>query len=243
MSEHDVDADVGGGAWAGRLRLGALVLLVVGGSLAFVLLGAPSPSEVRDAVEGLGPAAPFVWVGLYALLTVAFFPGSVLTAASGLLFGPWLGTALAVLGATAGATGAFGIGRRLGREQVAGLAGPRLTRLDELLTSRGLVAVLYLRLIPLVPFNALNYGAGVTAVAARDFVIGTAVGIVPGTFAYAALGGSLDDLGSPLGITAIVLVVVLAAAGPLLSKRFGVGRRETATDGAAPDTVTPAGVS
>lgn len=217
MTEVDTKVPV----TSARLRLAVLVGVLLVGSLAFVILGAPSPGELRDAVDTLGPAAPLAWILIYAALTVLFFPGSISTAASGLLFGPVLGTILAVVGATIGATGAFVIGRGLGRDQVATLAGPRLQRIDELLSERGLMAVLYLRLIPLVPFNAFNYAAGVTAISRRDFVIGTVVGIVPGTFAYAALGGSLDDIGSPLGITAIALVVVLAVLGPLLSKRLG----------------------
>ncbi len=207
-------------AVAPRLRLGLLVAVVGLGSFAFVVLGAPSPGELRDGVAGLGPWAPVAWVLLYAVLTIAFFPGSISTAASGLLFGPWLGTVLALVGATIGSTGAFLVGRGLGRDQVAALAGPRTRRVDELVARRGLLAVLYLRLIPLVPFNAFNYAAGVTALTLRDFVLGTAIGIVPGTFAYAALGGSLDRLGSPLGLTAIGLVVVLAVAGPLLARRL-----------------------
>lgn len=210
---------------AGRLRLALLAAVVVGGSLAFFVLGAPSPVEVRDAVDGLGAWAPAAWVLAYAGLTVAFFPGSVSTAASGLLFGPVVGTLLALVGATAGATVAFVVARRLGRDQVARLAGPRLQRVDDHLAQRGLLAVLYLRLVPLVPFSAFNYAAGVTAVSLRDFGLGTAIGIVPGTFAYAALGGSLDDLGSPLGLTAIGLVVVLAVAGPVLSRRLSTRHR------------------
>ena len=81
--------------------------------------------------------------------------------------------------------------------------------------------MLYLRLFPIVPFNALNYAAGVTAVTRRDYVVGTAIGIVPGAFAYAALGGSIDDPTSPAFLGAVGLVVALAVAAPLVNRFLG----------------------
>jgi uncharacterized membrane protein YdjX (TVP38/TMEM64 family) len=124
-----------------------------------------------------------------------------------------------VVGATVGATGAFLWGRRLGREAVAGLTGDRFDKVDGWLHDRGLLAVLYVRLVPLLPFNLLNPVAGVTGVTLRDFVVGTAVGIVPGTFAFAALGGTFDDPTSPTFLGALALLVVLAVGAPLVDRR------------------------
>ena len=76
-------------------------------------------------------------------------------------------------------------------------------------------------LFPIVPFNALNYAAGVTAVTRRDYVVGTAIGIVPGAFAYAALGGSIDDPTFPAFLGAVGLVVALAVAAPLVNRFLG----------------------
>lgn len=100
-------------------------------------------------------AGPIVYVAMYALLTVLLFPGTLITAAGGALFGAALATPLTVVGATIGATAAFLIGRRLGRDQVEQIAGRRIGAADRWLSRRGLLAVLYLRLFPIVPFNAL----------------------------------------------------------------------------------------
>ena len=124
-----------------------------------------------------------------------------------------------MIGASIGAAAAFGIGRRIGRDAVAELAGERVLRLDAWIARRGFIAVLYARLIPFVPFNALNYVAGVTGVRARDYLVATTVGIIPGSFAYAALGGNLDDPSSPAFIAAVALVVGLALAGPFIARR------------------------
>lgn len=201
-----------------RLRFALLGLFLVGAVALLLSVGTPNREEIEDTVRAAGLAAPLVFVGLYVVLTVLLFPGSVMTAASGVLFGPAIGTLLAVVGATLGSSGAFLVAKQLGRQQVERIAGRRIGRLDAWLERRGFLAVLYVRLIPVIPFSALNYVAGVTSVSPRDFVAGTALGIIPGTFAFAALGGSFQDPTSPTFLGAVGLLVVLAAGGPLLNR-------------------------
>ncbi|MBA3508528.1 MAG: TVP38/TMEM64 family protein [Thermoleophilaceae bacterium] len=210
-----------------RARLATLAVLLLGLSAALVLTsGGLSQERVEDWIGGPSATGAIVYPLLYAVLTVLLVPGAVITAAGGALFGTLLGTALTLIGATAGATASFLIGRRLGRAQVERIAGRRIGALDTWLERRGLLAVLYVRLFPLFPFNALNYAAGVTALSTRDYVIGTAVGIVPGTFAYAALGSSLDDPTSPEFLAALGLVVLLAVLAPFLNRRLSAVRRD-----------------
>jgi len=201
-----------------RARLGALGAAVAGGSVAALVAGGPSQGGIEEAIDGLGAAAPLTFVAVYAVLTVLLFPGAIITAAGGSFFGAVLGTVLAVVGATLGAAAAFFIGRRLGRGQVEQIAGRRIGALDRWLRRRGLLAVLYVRLIPVVPFNALNYAAGVTAVRTRDYLLGTAIGIIPGAFAFAALGSSLSDPLSPEFVAAVAMIVVLAVGAPLVDR-------------------------
>lgn len=208
--------------WRAWLRVGLFVLLVLGVGGALLASGGrvgDALELIRDTVDRAGVWGPVLFVGAYAVLTVLLVPGSPLTIASGVLFGPWLGTALVVVGATIGATGAFLWGRHLGRDAVAKLTGARFDRVDAWLHDRGLLAVLYLRLVPLVPFNLFNPVAGVTGVTVRDFVVGTGIGIVPGSFALAALGGSFDDPTSPLFLGAVALLVVLAVGAPFVDRR------------------------
>lgn len=201
-----------------RLRLAVLLVLLLGLSAVMVVVGGPSKSGVQRVVEGSGVAAPIVYVVLYAVLTVLLFPVSVITAAGGVLFGAIAATALTVVAATAGATVAFLTGRRLGRNDVQAIAGRHVGRLDDLLERRGFLAVLYLRLIPIVPFNALNYAAGVTSVRLRDYIAATAIGIIPGTYAYAALGSTIDRPTSPQFWAAVALLLVLAVGAPLVGR-------------------------
>lgn len=201
------------------VRLALFGAVVVGAFATFTLAGGPDTHDIRDTVAEAGAGAPLAFLALYAVLTVIGFPGAVPSAASGFLFGTAFGTALTVVGATIGATAAFFIARGLGRAQVERLAGERMGRLDTWLERRGFVAVLWLRLFPLVPFNVLNYAAGLTGVRAKEYVAATAIGIMPGAFAYTALGGSISDPTSPEFVVAVGLIVVLAIAGGVLARR------------------------
>ena len=199
-----------------RTRLAILAVVLAGGAVAAVAIGGPSRDGIEDAVRSTGVAGPLIFIALYVALTVLLVPGTLLTATGGVLFGVAFGTVLSLISATLAATICFLIGRRLGREQVEQIAGKRIGELDDWIARNGFAAVLYVRLIPLFPFNALNYVAGVSAVDLRSYIAGTAVGIIPGTFAYTALGGSFDDPTSPAFLAAVALIVVLAVAGPIV---------------------------
>jgi uncharacterized membrane protein YdjX (TVP38/TMEM64 family) len=179
----------------------------------------PSAGDVRDWGESLGAAGPVLFVPLSIGLAVLLFPGPVLAGAAGLLFGTAIGFPIALLAATLTAVTQMAISRHTAGGQVGALVPERARRIDAGLERRGFVAVLYMRLAPAVPYHLVNYGAGLTRLRMRDMALGTAVGAAPRTFAYVALGGSLDDIGSPAGVAAIVLLVVTAAAGAWLSRR------------------------
>jgi uncharacterized membrane protein YdjX (TVP38/TMEM64 family) len=198
---------------AARVRLAALAVLVGGLFFLVALTGGISPGRVRDAIDPLGPAAVPGFVLVSALLTCALFPGPLLAAASGLLFGTALGTPVAIASATLGAVLAFSAARFVAHDAVEALAGRRLRGVQAWIERRGFWAVLYARITPGVPYSLLNYVAGVTRVRLLAFAAATAIGVAPRAFAYAALGGSLDDLGSPEAIVAIVLLVAMAAGG------------------------------
>ncbi|TML82855.1 MAG: TVP38/TMEM64 family protein [Actinobacteria bacterium] len=93
---------------------------------------------------------------------------------------------------------------------------------------RGFWAVLYLRLIPALPFNSLNYAAGLSRLRARHMFAGTGLGFAPRTFAYAAVGGSISNIGSAEAIVAISIGVVMAVIGALLARgQIAAERRRT----------------
>jgi uncharacterized membrane protein YdjX (TVP38/TMEM64 family) len=183
--------------------------------------GRLSAQRVQEWVDGYGLAGPLVFIAVSAALTPALFPGPLLAGASGLLFGTWLGTPISIVSATLGAALAFGLARWLAHDAVASFepAHPRLAALRAWIGRRGFVAVLYARIVPGVPYSLVNYAAGLSPVALRAFAAATAIGCAPRAFAYTALGGSIDDLGSPEAIAAAAVLAVMAVAGALLARR------------------------
>jgi len=196
-----------------RSGLVLLVLLVVALVVLAQLADLPDGARLRELVDSYGNAAPVVFLGVCAFGTAVFFPKPVLATAAGLLFGVAWGSVLAIAGFTAGAMIAFTVARRLGRDAVAGWLGERLKVLEEVFKRNGVAATLVIRLLPVLPFALANYGAGVTSVKARDFALGTALGLVPSTVLAAVLGDALSDLGSPRSIVALSIWAVLAAVG------------------------------
>lgn len=176
------------GGWA---RLAALVAVVVLAAVLLHMTGAThylTISRLRALRDEAGVLAPLLFVVAYALGTVFAFPGAILSLSGGLLFGTLEGGALIVVGATIGATIAFFVARRAGRATVERfVSGGRLERLDRSVASSGLGAVVFTRLVPVLPFNVLNFAWGLTGVSGRDYVLGTLVGIVPVAFVYANL--------------------------------------------------------
>ena len=193
-------------------------------------------ADIASLVDSAGIAAPVAFVVIYAALTVALVPGSVTSLAAGALFGAAWGTLLTVLGGTLGAAIAFALARRLGRERLRGRGGKRFDSLDGWVERHGFLAVLYVRLVPLFPFNAVNYAFGFTAVRGRDYLAATVLGIIPGTFAFVALGSTLGDPGSPEFLAALALTLVLAVLAPLVDRRLR--RRRAAGPGAGPPPST-----
>lgn len=207
------------------LRLSSLVVLVGMAFLVVALSGSLSADRVRDWVDGLGAAGPLLFIPLSACLTVALFPGPLLAGASGLLFGTALGTVVSIVSATLGATLAFCLSRWWAHDAVVSLAGPRVRALRVWIGRRGFLSVLYARIAPGVPYNLVNYAAGLTPVLLRSFVAATIIGVAPRAFAYTALGGSLGDLGSPEALIAIAILVAMALGGAWVAARNV--RRET----------------
>ncbi len=200
-------------------RLAFLVVLLAGAAILLATQGTPDVAVLRDRVAATGPWAPLLYIAGYALGTVLLVPGVLLTAAAGALFGVVGGSVVVLVGATTGAVASFLLGRLLGRPAVERLVGGRLHRLDRFLARRGLVAVIGLRLVPLVPFALLNYGSGVTAVRLRDYTLGSAIGMTPGIVAYTAVGGSLTDPTSPQFLAAVVGLAALTLAGAAAARR------------------------
>ena len=200
----------------------AAVGLLVGA--AAVTGSLPSPDEARDWGEGLGDFAYIASVPLFVLANF-LITWPILAGAVGLLFGTAAGTPVALAGVTGAALAQMFVARRLASGHHGSLLPERTRRIEDFLTRHGAVAVMESRIVPLLPYGLVNYSAGLTRLEFRQMALGTVIGAAPKVFAYTALGGSLDNLGSPEAIVAIALLATLALAGALFVRRqIALGR-------------------
>ena len=186
--------------------------------------GWTDPEAVRELL------APYrsSWVGLPVVLLVFvvaelfFFPVLLLIAGCGLAFGPWLGSIYALVGSVASAILPFFIGRRLGKERLLRWGGPPAKKLIGSLKGKGLVAAFLIRKIP-APFSLVNMLCGASGLRLRDFVLGTALGMLGGIVIIALVSGNVANLATDGGprrylLGGAMLVVVLAVV--LVLQRF-----------------------
>lgn len=209
------------------LGLGAVVIAAV----AVALLLHPEPDDIELLFRGGGVAGPALFVVAYVVLTLVVFPAAPLTIASGALYGAFAGAALSVGAATLGATSAFLLARRAtGGVTVSAGGDGRLAAIERRLSGRGLYALLGLRLVPVIPFNALNYAAAASTISTRDYVQATVIGIIPGALLYAAIGAGLSNPASTLFVGA---VLVAAAVALLIRQRSRAAAEALETEAAA----------
>ena len=172
-----------GGRWRPALLLAVLIAIIF---LARVFGVGDRLGALRDWLATLGPWGPLVFVLIYIVAVVAALPGAAITIAAGALFGSVAGVILVNIGATIGASLAFLIGRYFARDAVANWLAKSDTfqKLDRLTEEHGAIIVALTRLVPIFPFNLLNYGFGLTKVPFWTYVFYTWLCTLPGTILY-----------------------------------------------------------
>lgn len=170
------------------VRILLLALIAAGMTMAILYREHFDARLLAQWIENAGVAGPLLFILIYAVGTVVFLPGSVLTLAGGALFGPLFGTLYNLIGATIGATLAFLIARYLASDWVERKTGGRLKRLKEGVEQEGWRFVAFVRLVPLFPYNLLNYALGLTRLRLTHYIIASFLFMLPGALAYTYLG-------------------------------------------------------
>ncbi|NJD36303.1 MAG: sulfurtransferase [Betaproteobacteria bacterium] len=213
---------------ASLVRAALLVALVAGLALAFANREQFSQAALQAWLASAGWWAPLLFIAIYAAGTVLFLPGSVLTLAAGALFGILPGALYSLTGATLGAVLAFLVARHLAGDWVAQKTGGRLKQLIEGVEAEGWRFVAFVRLVPLFPFNVVNYALGLTRIPLAAYALASAVCMLPGALAYAWLGhaGRAALAGDANAIRNGMLALAVAAALmflPRLVRQFKAG--------------------
>jgi uncharacterized membrane protein YdjX (TVP38/TMEM64 family) len=172
-------------------------------------------------LRDLGPLAPLVFILVMALAVVtSLIPSLPLDVLAGAVFGPWLGTLYALVGAEVGALLAFFIAKGLGREAIVRLLKKDISFCDACAERHLAVIIFIARLIPLFSFELLSYGAGLTKIPAWKYALATLLGMAVPTFLFVSFGKTLFEGFHPAWAVAAGLVMVaLFFVGPIWIKR------------------------
>jgi uncharacterized membrane protein YdjX (TVP38/TMEM64 family)/rhodanese-related sulfurtransferase len=171
-------------------------------------------------VQNLGALAPLGFIALFALATVLFLPGAIFGLAGGALFGPLWGSVWNLIGATLGATLAFLVARYVASDWVARRAGGRLKELIEGVEAEGWRFIAFVRLVPLFPFNLLNYALGLTRIRLGRYILTSLIAMAPGTVAYTWLGhaGRQAAAGGEAWVRSLLIALAVLALVTLLPR-------------------------
>lgn len=181
-------------------------------------------------IEGHGLLAPAIYMLIYSLAPVFFLPGLPLTIIGGVLFGSFWGVIYAITGATSGACLAFLISRYLARDWIESrLTSDKWKKLDDEVQSKGWKVVAVTRLIPLFPFNLLNYAFGLTKIGFLPYAVTTFFCMLPACIAFIVFSSSLMDLLKgkiSIELIAGIGLICLVSILPVLYRKFKRGRKK-----------------
>jgi uncharacterized membrane protein YdjX (TVP38/TMEM64 family) len=207
----------GGSTLMNAIKL-AIIVILFGGSIWLLLEHSEwfrNPALVKVEVLQWGVWGPVVFMLLYAVGPSFLVPGAVMTIAGGLAFGTAWGSVYSLIGGDAGALLAFAAGRFLGKSFVEQIVGERFQSMLQKIAKHGFQIIFYLRMVPVIPYNALNLLAGASPIAFRDYFWATMIGMVPGTILFAFLGDALWHPLSPKFLLALLLIGASVGCGEI----------------------------
>ena len=178
--------------------------------------------HVQELIQMYPELSALVLILAKIIGAIIFFPGTPLTLLAGATFGVVWGSIVSLIGNIVGATIAFFISRYfLQKYVVKNILSkyPNIAQYEKRFSTHGLETVILLRLIPLFPFNALNYLLGVTRVSNKDYILGTVVGIIPGTIAFVYFGQSLAMLSVLHVAISVIAIIGLVYIGKMYEKK------------------------
>jgi uncharacterized membrane protein YdjX (TVP38/TMEM64 family) len=182
-----------------------------------------TPTRIKEFILGFGSLAPIMFITIYAARAVVLVvPVGVMSLAGGLAFGKWWGTLLILVGATLGSCLSFAVARYFGRgfiESLEWLHRGRIKQFDDKAAENGFKLILFVRLVPLFQYDAVNFGGGLSKIRLRDFALASFIGMAPGGFINALLGSSLENIISVQFFAALGAFIMLAFI-PLIYRRI-----------------------
>ncbi|MCK5107742.1 MAG: TVP38/TMEM64 family protein [Nanoarchaeota archaeon] len=197
-----------------------ILILAISSSIYFRIWQYIQPEIIKTYIEGFGVWIPVIYCLLYLIAVFIPHAGTAMTIVGGLLFTPAFGTALVITISSVGSIFPFLIAKKFGRERIKSKIEKTkykkyLNRTDE----NSFMFILYMRLIPLIPYELQNYIAGLIDISVGKFILATFIGLLPGTFALIYLGNTLTDI-QPSKLIILGLISLFALLLPLVLKKF-----------------------
>lgn len=201
----------------GLFKFALIALVLLGLTLAWHLTPLADIASAEAAGNFLAKMAQSYWGPLAVLVAflvggLVAFPVTILIAATAASFGPWLGFSYALAGAMASAALTYAIGALIGRDALRSILGRRLTDIRNKITRQGVLAVAAIRLVPVAPFTLVNLVAGASGIGLMHYLVGTALGLLPGLVLMSLLGSQIMRIiASPSSVEIVVFVAFIAA--------------------------------
>ncbi|KGO14422.1 membrane protein [Clostridium botulinum] len=180
--------------------------------------------SIKEYINSYGAIAPIIYIILFTLVPLTLFPDSILAIAGGMAFGMVEGSIYTIIGVICGASLSFYIARLLGRTVVEKLIRGKGKWFEDGVEKNGFLVVFILRLIPLVPFDIISYGAGLSKIKFKDFILATMVGIIPGILVFINLGDKVLNIKSKQFVISVVLLVLLCLVSFIMKKRLSFNK-------------------
>lgn len=177
-------------------------------------------ASVRTFILSFGVLAPIIYMVMFTLVPLTLFPDAILAISAGTIFGVFWGSVYTMIGALLGAALSFAIARYLGRDWVLKLIHHKGQWFETGVEKQGFLIILILRLVPLIPFDIISYGAGLSKIKFKDFLAGSLIGIIPGVVIYVNLGDKALDVNSPAFVISVALLIGLFSLSYLLKKKY-----------------------
>ncbi len=181
-----------------------------------------SPIEIRDYIISFEVYAPLIYIVLFTIVPLTLFPDSILAIAGGMIFGLVNGTIYTMIGAVCGASLSFYLSKTFGQTLLKFLLGKHSNLSIEKFKGKGFLFILFLRLIPLIPFDIISYSAGLSEIKYKGFILATVFGIIPGVLVFTNIGDKSIDIGSDAFYVSLALLIGLIAITVIIKKKISV---------------------
>lgn len=203
-------------------KIGSIIII---GVLSVIAVRFISIETIRNWVGESGKNAPLIYIGLFSILPIFFFPVPILAFGGGVLFGVLEGTLYTIVGAAINSAIMFYMTKYLGTDFFEEFLNKRVSislRKKFLTKNQKTLSGLFFvfRLIPLVSYNLINYISGLTEIKFLNYIATTIIGIIPGTIAFLNVGDKSLNIGSPEFFQAVLGLVLLIAASSIALKIY-----------------------